>query len=386
MKDKFKLQHLMKRYLYILLLIFVANNSYAVTALNTFQIQSNYLNSGKLNVPNSSIGTAFKSNIGLSRSMLSNGTFEPVEWTISVVYSTSPSGGVNEKELASVKLTGSNFDRGFYEGVIDATLPANTTTGYILIKSVFYIFDSNGVKTSTTATTEYSKVNYGIIVTGTGGGTTPPPPPPPPTELYPGEWASFPSWYVHTDFNFLREGDVFNGPNTFIRMSDNPILTVNQSIYSPDKMVRLTLQGDGNLVIYHKNADGTETALWSSNTPGKPAAAVYFQRDANLVIYNSSQQSLWGSNRYRFGSGFQNVGTSPNYPFYCLQNDGNLVCYWPSRIQGGSVGTHVKVFVVLAASDTYQFKRTSHEGSLISTISDNRDSGWGSRYEPGTLK
>lgn len=60
----------------------------------------------------------------------------------------------------------------------------------------------------------------------------------------------------------------------------------------------LTLQKDGNLVIYDNAADATAAstgALWSTKTSGNPGDVMFFQPDGNLVIYGSYGQTLWAS-------------------------------------------------------------------------------------------
>jgi len=51
---------------------------------------------------------------------------------------------------------------------------------------------------------------------------------------------------------------------------------------------RVTMQTDGNLVIYN----GT-TPVWHSHTPGHPGVSMSFQTDGNLVIYE--RQAVWQS-------------------------------------------------------------------------------------------
>lgn len=94
-------------------------------------------------------------------------------------------------------------------------------------------------------------------------------------------------------------------------------LTANQGLYpgqtltSCDGRFTLTMQNDGNLVLYYSGS-----ALWSSGTAGEASAEVLMQGDGNLVIYNDTATSLWTS------------GTAGNSGAYlALQNDGNLVVY-----------------------------------------------------------
>lgn len=59
----------------------------------------------------------------------------------------------------------------------------------------------------------------------------------------------------------------------------------------------LTLQIDGNLVIYPSAADASAQtgALWATGTSGNPGDVMFFQPDGNLVIYNTYGGTLWAS-------------------------------------------------------------------------------------------
>lgn len=59
----------------------------------------------------------------------------------------------------------------------------------------------------------------------------------------------------------------------------------------------LTLQDDGNLVIYPTAADATAQAgaLWASGTDTHPGDAMFLQPDGNLVIYGTYGNVLWQS-------------------------------------------------------------------------------------------
>jgi surface antigen len=86
-----------------------------------------------------------------------------------------------------------------------------------------------------------------------------------------------------------------------------------QVLTSPNQQYQLTMQGDGNLVLYGRGTG----ALWSSGTEGHPGAyAVLQASDGNLVIYGPSGQALWSSG----------TTTSPG-DMLQIQPDGNLVIY-----------------------------------------------------------
>ena len=57
----------------------------------------------------------------------------------------------------------------------------------------------------------------------------------------------------------------------------------------------LTMQGDGNLVLY---APGN-TAIWATNTSGHSGAELTLQSDGNAVIYAPGNAAVWASNTYK---------------------------------------------------------------------------------------
>jgi hypothetical protein len=68
-------------------------------------------------------------------------------------------------------------------------------------------------------------------------------------------------------------------------------------ISGPDNLpYSVTMQQDGNLVIY--NAYGYQAAhgVWSSATFNNPGAVFWVQNDGNLVVYSKDAKPLWASN------------------------------------------------------------------------------------------
>lgn len=84
----------------------------------------------------------------------------------------------------------------------------------------------------------------------------------------------------------------------------------NQTIYSPNRRYKLTMQSDGNVVAY----DGT-AAIWAKHGQ-KPYSTLEMQTDANLVLYDSTHTALWATNT---------LGNNGSY--LEAQNDGNFVLY-----------------------------------------------------------
>jgi hypothetical protein len=73
-------------------------------------------------------------------------------------------------------------------------------------------------------------------------------------------------------------------------LTANHELTANQSLTSCNGDYTLTMQGDGNLVLYQGS-----TALWASNTAGTGADEAIMQGDGNFVVYTSAGSPLWAS-------------------------------------------------------------------------------------------
>lgn len=92
-------------------------------------------------------------------------------------------------------------------------------------------------------------------------------------------------------------------------------LSKGQTVNSCDGRFSLTMQTDGNLVLYQTGAG----ALWSTQTNGTSGQFAIMQNDGNLVLYSPYWYPLWNS--FTWG----NPGS-----YLAVQNDGNLVVYNPA--------------------------------------------------------
>ncbi|KAG5675408.1 hypothetical protein PVAND_005316 [Polypedilum vanderplanki] len=87
----------------------------------------------------------------------------------------------------------------------------------------------------------------------------------------------------------------------------------SSSIYSDNGCFRLTMQDDGNLVIYRISDN---KPLWSSQTSQTESCVACVQKDGNFVIYTNEEKPTWST------------GTHDNtLSHLILQNNGNLVLY-----------------------------------------------------------
>ena len=100
------------------------------------------------------------------------------------------------------------------------------------------------------------------------------------------------------------------------QLASGATLAAGQSLYSPSQQYRLTMQTDGNVVLY-----AADRALWSTNTQGNPGARLVMQTDGNLVVYSSANRAVWNTGTQRFGTSS-----------LVVQDDANVVVYTSARM------------------------------------------------------
>jgi hypothetical protein len=83
-----------------------------------------------------------------------------------------------------------------------------------------------------------------------------------------------------------------------------------RSIRDGNCRFRLTMQADGNLVLYDRSSP-----LWASDTVGRRGYAV-MQSDGNFVMYDWNGQPLWSTNTH-----------GNPHAYLAMQRDGNAVVY-----------------------------------------------------------
>ena len=117
------------------------------------------------------------------------------------------------------------------------------------------------------------------------------------------------------------------GPVSTATLNGNQGMVADQSLTSSDGRFGLSVQDDGNLVVY-QNSNGT--ALWASNTGGHLPGYLAMQGDGNLVFYGPDDSVIWST------------GTSGNAGAdLVMQTDGNLVIYKGSTpIWASGTGGH----------------------------------------------
>jgi len=127
------------------------------------------------------------------------------------------------------------------------------------------------------------------------------------------------------------------------KMTSACALMADGTIKSENGEYRMTMQGDGNLVLYR----GDEP-LWATGTNGEHGAHCVFQKDGHFLIYRLNEfgqvstdpdDCIWKTDIYGDPEEFHGGWVE-------MQNDGNFVQYtregralWCTRTDGGQEGS-----------------------------------------------
>lgn len=116
-----------------------------------------------------------------------------------------------------------------------------------------------------------------------------------------------------------------------LQYPSSPVIIIGPQVrdiaYSADGKSYITLQSDGNLVVFGREDLGgglfAETRrLWDTGTAGLGGVKLFFQLDGNLVLKNSAGGIVWASGIYTTcGNG--------SAAYFTLQNDSNFVMRYP---------------------------------------------------------
>jgi hypothetical protein len=108
------------------------------------------------------------------------------------------------------------------------------------------------------------------------------------------------------------------------RLRSGESMRPGESLTSNTGWYRFAYQGDGNLVVYVGFLSRPSDAIWQSRTNGKRTSRLSMQSDGNLVLYDDNK-AVW------------HTGTHGHPGAYVvMQGDGNLVIYHGNRAIWGS--------------------------------------------------
>lgn len=102
-------------------------------------------------------------------------------------------------------------------------------------------------------------------------------------------------------------------------LSSGSSLSAGDRVQSPNKKYVLTLQDDGNLVLYNTSTSETVWATYTNRSSSLVHTAI-MQLDGNFVLYYADNTLAWES------STAGNPGSHLE-----VQDDGNVVIYTPSH-------------------------------------------------------
>lgn len=103
------------------------------------------------------------------------------------------------------------------------------------------------------------------------------------------------------------------------RLRPGEILRPGEALYSPNGWYKFVHQVDGNLVVYVGFLSRPIDATWQSRTNGQITSRLSMQADGNLVLYRGTQPLWHTSTHGRPGA------------YVVMQDDGNLVVYYGNK-------------------------------------------------------
>lgn len=113
----------------------------------------------------------------------------------------------------------------------------------------------------------------------------------------------------------------------------------------------LTMQTDGNLVLYTTSGD----VQWASNTSGNSGATAALQNDGNFVVYSSSGAVLWASNTDNTpGTVLCHGDTMSQFQQMSSVGDEDGLSYKMQFATDAGSGSELDTFRVDGPADTYQ--------------------------------
>jgi len=136
-------------------------------------------------------------------------------------------------------------------------------------------------------------------------------------------------------------------------LQNNQQLHQGQHIKSKNGAWYLTMQTDGNLVLYKSHNFVSPNAVWSSNTNGRGTGPfrLHMQQDGNLVVYDGRNQPTWASNTNGKGQHGHRL---------VVQNDRNVVVYDGRNQASWATNTFQP-----DALDTLHMDGTLHQGEQL---------------------
>lgn len=139
--------------------------------------------------------------------------------------------------------------------------------------------------------------------------------------------------------------------NTVSSLGPGSSIKPGQNLISPDGLNTLTLQKDGNLVLYSEFS-----ASWSTKTAGRSASQLIMQGDGNLVLYDSNGKPMWNAQ----------TNGNPGARFV-MQTDGNLVIYSTGGAALWSLGTIERPSLLSYAAPFLYDNNVLHIGQQLET-------------------
>lgn len=147
----------MKKYLFSLIVIVLFSINARSAAIDSYVIQSQYLQNSPTLKVYSTTATEFKADVTITRNIKSYG-YENVDWLVTLIYQD----GAKEIELSEpVAITGNTFNsNAYYKAVLTGKVPANKIGGEVKVKYTYIFYNNEGIPISDKRSVGYSNNSF----------------------------------------------------------------------------------------------------------------------------------------------------------------------------------------------------------------------------------
>ena len=142
------------------------------------------------------------------------------------------------------------------------------------------------------------------------------------------------------------------------RLAAGASMAVGDALRSPNGLYTLVLQTDGNLVEY-----AAGRPVWTTSTSGRSGARLTLQGDGNLVLRSSANAAIFAT--YRYASNPQALILRDDGALYTARADGSE--YWGVHPQAAVLGpgASIRPGQSLVSSDTQYELTLQTDGNLV---------------------
>ncbi len=118
------------------------------------------------------------------------------------------------------------------------------------------------------------------------------------------------------------------------KITSGTTIKKGQRVYSPNNSYYLSYQTDNNIILYNSS----NSSIWSSDTSGKISTNLTF-KDGNLILYNGST-IVWQTGKLSYADAYLEINNDGR--MYIKTSDGKFISYYGTKFTSWSQFTIMK--------------------------------------------